>query len=88
MHQHKKEYSPKKEKREDKVIKTINCVNCGKIIAEGGGSDLKIIIVCRNCGVKNTIEASAKDTEEQQFFAMNIDAVNMSKRNRVYGNQI
>lgn len=62
MHQHKREYDPKKEKREDKpVCKTINCVNCGKIIAEGNIQQGKIDINCPHCGVKNIIEALPKD---------------------------
>ena len=62
-------YQPKREynqlvvgKREDKPkTKTINCVNCGKIIAEGNIQVGIIDINCRHCGTKNIITAKPKD---------------------------
>lgn len=84
MHQHKREYDPKKEKREDKpVCKTITCLNCGKIIAEGNIRHGKIEIVCPNCKTRNKMEAAPRGEMEVVVPLNKLADVFMSRRTGV-----
>lgn len=62
MHSQKREYGVIKEKREDarSFIPKVNCVNCGWTVAEARIKDGIVVVICKQCGVKNTVEARPK----------------------------
>lgn len=63
MHQPKREYNQTVlAKKEDKQkAKTICCVNCGKVLAEGNIKEGTLNINCRHCGTNNVIAATTND---------------------------
>lgn len=62
MHSQKREYEAVKEKREDRKnhVPKVNCVNCGWPVAEANIKDGIVKVICKQCGVKNTVEARPK----------------------------